>query len=101
MSLQEQRKELEIDQALLESTLRGDLLENEVKSDRDAWRETAYTFEDFYRNAEKDLEELRIAVERYIEFVHTGEVGLGWDYTGAHPQTELKCVLERLSGETI
>ena len=96
MTLQEQRKELEIEQALIESTLRGDLLETELKFDRDAWRETAYTFEDFSRNTEKDLEELRLVAERYLEFVHTGEVGMGWDYTGVHPQTELKGVLERL-----
>lgn len=95
-TLQEQRKEMEFEQALLESTLRGKLLEGEVKADRDAWRETAYTFEEFYRNTEKDLEELRLAAERYFEFVHTGEVGMGWEYTGVHPQTELKDVLERL-----
>ena len=96
MTLQEQRKELEIEQALLESTLRGELLENEIRFDRDAWRETAYTFEEFYRNTEGGLEELRLAVERYLEFVHAGEVGMGWEYTGVHPQTELKDVLERL-----
>lgn len=96
MSLQEQRKEIEIEQTVLESTLRGDLLTAEVKFDRDAWREVAYTFEDFYRNTETDLEGLRIAAERYLKFVHTGESGMGWRYSGVHPQTELKVILERL-----
>ncbi|MNO56546.1 hypothetical protein D3C76_470620 [compost metagenome] len=42
--------------------------------------------------------ELLEAAERYLDFRHTGDIGMGHQYSGEHPQTQLKNVIAKAKG---
>lgn len=44
--------------------------------------------------------ELLEAAERYLNFRHTGDIGMGHEYSGEHPQTQLKNVIAKAKGES-
>lgn len=48
----------------------------------------------------KHAVELLEAAERYLNFRHTGDIGMGHEYSGEHPQTQLKSVIAKAKGET-
>lgn len=43
--------------------------------------------------------ELLEAAERYLAFRHTGDIGMGHEYSGVHPQTQLMAVIAKAKGE--
>lgn len=43
--------------------------------------------------------ELLAAAERYLEFRHHSDIGFGTEYSGVHPQTELKNAIAKAKGE--
>lgn len=43
--------------------------------------------------------ELLEAAERYLNFRHTGDIGMGHEYSGEHPQTQLKSIIAKAKGE--
>lgn len=42
--------------------------------------------------------ELLSAAERYLDFRHASDIGMGEDYSGVHPQTELKNAIAKAKG---
>ena len=44
--------------------------------------------------AEQRYDSLRSAAQRYLDFRHAGDCGQGYQFTGVHPQTELKAALK-------
>lgn len=66
--------------------------------DEDSWAEARDMYDDA-AGADtilallKENEALLAASERYLNFRHTGDVGMGWDYSGVHPETELKAAI--------
>lgn len=45
------------------------------------------------------LKAVLAASERYLEFRHTCDIGMGCEYSGAHPQTELKNAIAAAKGD--
>jgi len=43
--------------------------------------------------------DLLAAAERYLDFRHTGDIGMGHEYSGEHPQTQLKNAIARARGD--
>jgi hypothetical protein len=43
--------------------------------------------------------ELLEAAERYLDFRHTGDIGMSHEFSGVHPQTQLKAVIAKAKGE--
>lgn len=43
--------------------------------------------------------ELLVAAERYLQFRHTSDIGMGTEYSGVHPETELKNAIAKARGE--
>lgn len=44
--------------------------------------------------------ELLAAAERYLDFRHTADIGMGTQYSGVHPETELKNAIAKAKGAT-
>ena len=42
---------------------------------------------------------LLAAAERYLDFRHTSDIGMGTQYSGVHPETELKNAIAMAKGE--
>jgi hypothetical protein len=42
--------------------------------------------------------DLLAAAERYLAFRHTSDIGMGTEYSGVHPETELKNAIAKAKG---
>lgn len=42
---------------------------------------------------------LREAAERYLDFRHTGDIGQGYQFSGVHPETQLKAAIAKARGQ--
>lgn len=47
------------------------------------------------------LKDVLEAADRYLAFRHTGDIGMGWQYSGVHPQTALKNAIAIARGEQL
>lgn len=45
------------------------------------------------------LKAVLAASERYLEFRHTSDIGMGCEYSGVHPHTELKNAIAAAKGD--
>lgn len=66
--------------------------------------ELIFQFDDVAEPSDADLElvlaapDLLAAAERYLEFRHLSDCGLGEQYSGVHPETELKAAISKAKG---
>ncbi len=65
-------------------------------ADRESTRKRNKEIDQIKRHAVELLE----AAERYLEFRHTGDIGMGHEYSGEHPQTQLKNVIAKAKSPT-
>lgn len=72
--------------------------------DEDSWVEARDMYDDA-ASADtvlaliKEHETLLAAAERFLQFRHTGDVGMGYQYSGVHPETELKAAIAVAKGD--
>lgn len=54
--------------------------------------------EQFHRTHTQHTAQLLAAANRYLDFRHTSDIGLGYGYSGVHPETELKNAIAAATG---
>lgn len=67
----------------------------EFIADRNAGRARSKEIHQIQRHAVELLE----AAERYLEFRHISDIGMGCEYSGVHPETQLKNVIAKAKGQ--
>lgn len=59
-----------------------------------------FVYEEADANLIAAAPDLLEAAERYLKFRHAGDTGMGYQYSGDHPQTQLKNAIARAKGQS-